>query len=228
MKKKIFLAGIVLASLSLTSATVALAVDGLAGPNGQQKKELGAMRADLQQGRQEIKDLRAENKEQNIEQKCAMIQNRIAERNTTLESNKEKHMSVYVNMKARIEKFVARLSSEGYDVSKLKADLLVLDGKILKIKTDLATQNAKMNETKDFACGHSDGDFKGKLTEARTMMQAIHLEAMEIRKFVQTTIRPDIQALRSQKVETKKDNSTVNTPVTSIEKPAVVSGEAVL
>lgn len=163
----------------------------------EQRKAFEEKRAAMQVSRQEETEKR-------VAEKCAMIQAKIAERNTKFEGNKAKHTAVYSNMTERISKFITRLSGEGYDVSKVKADLEILKEKISKLESDLATQNAKMNETKDFACGHSDGDFKGKLVEARTMMQTIHAEAMEVRKFVQTTIRPDIQALRTQKVETKK------------------------
>lgn len=220
-----------------STATGSVTTNNAAGLREQRMKDIEARRAEMQKngqairdqraemqnGRQELKDQRQENREQNVEQKCAMIQAKITERNSKFEENKDKHTAVYTNMKERISKFITRLSGEGYDVSKIQADLGTLDGKISKLEADLATQNSKMNETKDFACGHSDGDFKGKLGEARIMMQAIRQEAMEVRQFVQTTLRPDIQALRKQKIEAKKDSQTPNPPIAGNTGAAVIN-----
>lgn len=215
MKKNIFVFGLAIVALSLANVALAASTEGAddsATQSSRQeiKDERGKLRDQIKEDRAQIKEQRVENREQNMEQRCSMIQNKIAERNSKFEENKSKHTAVYDNMTDRISKFITRLSGEGYDVSKIQADLTILKEKISKIEADLAAQNSKLNETKEFACGHSDGDFKGKLTEARTMMVSIHKEAMEIRKFVQTTLRPDIQALRNQKIDAKKDAGTSN------------------
>jgi uncharacterized protein YdhG (YjbR/CyaY superfamily) len=146
-------------------------------------------------------------KDEMLAQKCAKIQERVAERSSNFEGIKEKHMSVYKNMADRISKFIDRLSGQGYDVSKIQADLVVLNEKIQKFSTDFSAQTAKLGETKDFACGHSDGEFRGKLAEARTEMQAVRADAADIRNYMSATVRPDILALKEQKKET---NATVN------------------
>jgi len=145
-----------------------------------------------------------EKREESLEEKCLRIQEKVQERSGNLEDAKEKHMAVYENMTERISKFIEKLSTDGYDVAKIEADLVVLQEKIQSFSDDFAAQSSKLAETKDLACGHSDGEFKGKLIEARLAVKMSHTDAMEIRKYVQNTLRVDIQALRSQKIETVK------------------------
>lgn len=210
MKKKIFVFGLVIVAFSLTSMALAASTEGIddfATQSNRQgiKDERGNLSDKIKKDSAQINEQRTENREQNMEQRCAAVQNRIAERNSKFEENKSKHTAVYNNMTDRISKFITRLSGEDYDVSKIQADLTILKEKISKIEVNLAAQNSKLNETKEFACGHSEGDFKDKLTKTKTMMASIHQEAMDIRMFVQTTLRADIQSLRNQKIEEKKD-----------------------
>jgi len=224
MKKKLLFA-LAIASLAMTS--VAFAED-VTTTSETSKTNLQTQREELRGRRAEIRDERVASAEErqtarqakrdeSIEQRCARIQERVMERSANFEGRKNGHMAVYENMTNRISKFIERLSGQGYDVSKIQADLVVLKEKIQKFSTDFAAQAAKLGETKNLACGHSDGEFRSGLLGVRTMMQGVRADAMDIRKYMLNTVRPDIQALRKQKIEEKK---VVNTDkATEVEKP---------
>lgn len=214
MKKKLLIL-LAIVALSISSVALAQENENESESNEAQKTSWQEKRDEMEKKREEIKTEKKakleerqnemkQEKEEKLAERCAKIQEKVQERSGNLDSIKEKHMSVYQNMTDRISKFIERLSGQGYDVSKIQADLVVLKEKIQKFSDDFSAQATKLGETKDLACGHSDGEFKGKLVEARKMMKTVHADAMDIRTYVRTVVRVDIQALRNQKVEDKK------------------------
>jgi len=143
-------------------------------------------------------------KMETAEERCARITKNIEKRTENFEENKNKHYSAYKNLKDRIEKFVAKLSAKGYSIDDLAADLSVLDTKIQKFNTSYAAYQAKLGETKEYACGHSDEDFKVKLAEARTLLKTVREDSKDIKNYYLNTIRPDLKEIRKQKLETKE------------------------
>ena len=203
MKKSLWM---VLAIAAMTTSSIALANQTITTTKTKEDMEAtrtaawGAKQDELKQKETNRIEMQAKQEEMQA-QKCARIQERVSERTGKVNDVKEKHMSVYKNMVNRISKFIERLSGQGYDVSKIEADLVVLNEKIQKFSTDYSAQTMKLGETKQFACDRSDDEFKSKLTEVRKMSELVRADAMEIRKYMQETVRVDIQALRKQKIE---------------------------
>jgi hypothetical protein len=202
MRKKILLLLVIfsLAALSWVSDT-----QGFLKTTAEMKAERDQIKTEKMDNQQQRQEERTQLKEKSIEERCAMIQERIQNRIGNFDNGNEKHMAVYKNMVDRISKFIEKLSGAGYDTSKVKADLEVLEGMIAQFSADKDARLAKLNETKGFACGHSDGEFKAKLLEARKALQLVHQDAMDIRKYMLNTVRPDIQALKKQKVDAKNN-----------------------
>ncbi|EKE10667.1 MAG: hypothetical protein ACD_15C00217G0015 [uncultured bacterium] len=195
MKKNLLLLAI-FSLLSFAGASSAQAI--------MTEEERTAKKSEIKAAREEKREEMIQKKEEKVEKRCAKVQEKIQSRIENFGDGKEKHMAVYKNMVDRISKFIERLSAEGYDTSKVKADLEVLKGKIEKFSTDKDARLARLDETKNYACGKSDGEFKAKLAEARTALKLVHADAADIRKYMLNTVRPDIQALKKQKIETKK------------------------
>lgn len=210
--KKSLLVSLVAASMAMSGVAFAQDETVTQNPDWQARQEKREeVRAGKKTAIEDRKEERQQKREETREQRCARIQERITERASNFEDRKEKHFSVYSNMTDRISKFIEKLSDQGYDVSKIKADLAVLEEKIQKFSTDYAAQAAKVGETKNLVCGNSDGEFKNGLVQSRTMLKAVHDDAADIRKYMLTTVRPDIQALRQQKVEVKNTVTTTAT-----------------
>lgn len=133
--------------------------------------------------------------------RCAKIQEKIAAKSVGFDENKDRHYNAYKNLRDRMEKLVARLEAKGYDVADLKDDLSVLDTKIQKFADDYVAYQAKLGETKDYACGHSNGEFKTKLQEARAFLRTVREDSKDIKSYYLNTIKPELKEIRKQKVE---------------------------
>lgn len=142
-----------------------------------------------------IKEIRKGNVQQRCEKRTQVIDARISKFNT----NKEKHINNYNSMKQKLTNLIAKLQAKGYDVSKLQADGKTWDEKVKKYAADYAAFIAKMTETKNYVCGESEGNFASALNQARQLLVVVKQSALDMRTFHLTVIRPDMQALRSQK-----------------------------
>jgi hypothetical protein len=154
---------------------------------------------------------RATNLKQKIQerwnQRCDVLESRIELRLTRYNNNKERHLNIYNKMKETMNKFIERLREKGYNVSQLETDLATWQTKIDQFKTDYATYIQKLEATKNYACGESEGKFVQALAESRTALRTVHQDILDIRLYYQQTIRKDLQALRNQKTTT---NTNIN------------------
>jgi chromosome segregation ATPase len=163
----------------------------------------------LEKWKQEKERLREEFKEKFTEERCARIQKRIEERTSNFDEREGKHKKVYENLVNRINKFITRFETANLDTANLKSYLATLQEKIDKFSTDYAAYIAKLKESKNFTCGHSEGEFKGVLVDARAELKLVHEDAAGIRTYMRDTIIPEIKALKDKmpKNEEKSDDN---------------------
>lgn len=194
--------------------------------NIQQKQELvRQQRSELQKRMEEKKKLRDEFKEKFTKERCVRIQDRVQNKTARFDDNKERHMAVYKNLKNRLTKFVEKLDAKGYDTSKLKEDLKVLDAKIAQFAKDYASYAAKLKESKILTCGHSEGEFRGTMVDARSLLKIVHQDAQDIRTYMRTVIHKDLQDIRGQK-KNKSENQTSSTG-TGVSNESVIPSETI-
>jgi hypothetical protein len=174
----------------------------------ERKANLETRKAELKTAQDEKMKLRQEFKTKLTEERCARIQERVDSKIALFEEKKKSHAAVYENIKKRISAVIEKASAKGYDTAELKSDLTVLEEKIATFTNDYASYLSKIKGSKNFTCGHSEGDFKGELVEARALLKTVHTDAQDIRNYVKNTIKPAIKALKDQKVESNTDTDT--------------------
>lgn len=231
MKKKTF---VILLSLMLAvSFSVALAEEnkGESQSTREQKKaELEQKKAQWKAEREEWKTERQQElekakarkeefkamREKFTAERCARIQERVNNRIENFGSGKEKHMSAYNNLLNRIDKFIARFeafnttSPTKLDLTEIKADRAQLTVLIANFKTSYTEYVAKISATKNLTCGHSEGEFRSALVDARTYLKTVHDNAAAIRTFVRETVLPDLLELKKQVAEIKGEAADEN------------------
>lgn len=159
----------------------------------------------LQQRLGEKKNLLAEFKNKFTEDRCAKIQERVQERTSHFDERENAHHKVYVNLVNRIKKFTDQFRAAGINTDKLDGYLVVLQGEITTFEGNYATYIAKLKASKSLTCGHSEGEFKGALVDARAELKLVHEDAAAIRTYVRTVILPEIKFLKAQMPE-EQDN----------------------
>ena len=157
---------------------------------------------------QQKQQLISEKKEKIEAAKCANIEQKIQSRISKFNAGKVRRISAFNNMKRRLTVLEVKLAAKGYDTSKLKADLAVLNSKIDKFLTDYAANNAALSETKKFACGKSEGEFRAQLLESKDLLATVHADSKDIKEYYANTVKPDLQEIKKQTPTTKQSNGT--------------------
>ena len=157
--------------------------------------------------RQNIKD----QKQQNAQAHCDLINQRITERLNNFQSKQNGDETIFGNIYQRLTNIATRLKGDNLDTTKLTADLATLKMKIDKVNTDYASVISALKETQGLTCGQSQGQFMGKLGVARQILQTVRQDRLDVRSYIQGTVRPDIMALRQQLVKQEKTNNSAGT-----------------
>ena len=173
--------------------TVAIALLLAPLPVSAQRQTERSARPDIQRTAQPDK---RQEKERLTEEKCQRIGQRLDERLTKLTEREGKHVERYQRQQQRVKTIVDKLAAEGFDVTQLRTDEQALVAKITQLKADFDAYLGKLRESKNFTCGHSEGEFKARLQEARALHARVKADAKDIREYFKNTIRADIRALR--------------------------------
>lgn len=145
---------------------------------------------------------------QQVGQACSIFGDKVDIKIGNYDLRKTKHQTVYDNLKSRLINLSEKLTAKGYDTSDLKADLVVLDQKIKKFVTDYQAYVDKLKATKQYTCGESKGQYRTAFKDAKTALVAVRKDASDIRSYFVNTIKPDLIAIRAQKVNANGDNAS--------------------
>ncbi len=137
----------------------------------------------------------AVNKTLNWTLRCEAVNHEIDRRITHYE-NKDMQSTRFVKLNESLQMLITKAQSKGLNTSLLEADLLVLNEKIATFQDDYALFIQKLKDTKNYTCGHSEGQFKAALNESKVQLRIVHQDAKDIKEFVGTTIKEDISFLR--------------------------------
>lgn len=141
--------------------------------------------------------------------KCEKAVAKVATRLEKVEQYKTAHMKAYGNLTDRLTALVAKLKLKGYDATELEADFSVLKDKIQKFSDDYAVCKSKIEELNSWDCTNKYSEFKDKLKANRQALKTVHQDSKAIRAYYAAEIKPDIKAIRQQKVDSGTGSDTV-------------------
>jgi hypothetical protein len=148
-------------------------------------------------------------RQQTQEERAKRITERIELIIARFNNNKERHIATYNAVKDKLQAAIAKLEANGYDVSKLKADLQTLDGMVVKFGQDYAAMIDLLRAAEQYAPYESQGQFLQAIQQARARMKVVRQDILDVRNYYQTVMRHDIQSVRSQKPQSSGPASSV-------------------
>jgi hypothetical protein len=129
--------------------------------------------------------------------RCAAINNRVEGLISHYNTN-EQRVERFSRLTDLLQNLTARIESRGYNVSTLQADQVILDTKIAKFQEDYSVFIDKLENTRNFTCGHSEGQFQSALNESKAQLKIVKADAEDIQQFFKTTIKQDVQTIQNQ------------------------------
>jgi chromosome segregation ATPase len=153
-------------------------------------------RLEVQQKAREIR-ARASSTGEGTDRVCTALNNRIDARLSSFSSRYEDHKTRYDAHKVKLLQISSKLEAAGIATTKLNADIVLLEGKIAKFETDHAKVKAALENTKNYACGGTDGEFKSSVEAIREAQKEVAKDAHDIFQFIKGTLKRDIIELKA-------------------------------
>src|SRR3989338_8426934 len=121
--------------------------------------------------------------EKNESVRCAAVLKRVEGRISQYEEDRDKHYARFDNFRDKVAESTDKAEAKGFNVTQLRTDIANLEDKISKLKTDYALFIEKLKNTRNFTCGHSQGEFQASLKEAKDQLKIVKQDAEDIQKF---------------------------------------------
>lgn len=102
------------------------------------------------------------------------------------------------NFYDKLGKLIADFKAKNYDTGKLETDQAILKTKMDGCKSAFGLFIDKLQATKNFACGESQGQFRTALQAAVSEMVKAQAACKDARSFIGTVVKADLKSLRSQ------------------------------
>lgn len=141
----------------------------------------------------------------NFSAKCGVLNNRIDVKINAFNNGQVRRVNSYNNVMNTLNRISARLTAGGVDASTINADLASLNTSVQKFDSDYALFIQDLENTKNFTCGHSQGEYVGALGIARDQMKVVNADAKEVKTAVEK-VRADVEALRDVKLQNRINN----------------------
>lgn len=135
--------------------------------------------------------------EAKIQEVCTKIQNRVDDRVSNYNAYSANVDSQLEKLETRLKEVSAKLKTNGADTTTLDAHINTLLAKKNQLRTDKAAFISKLTESKQFACGASQGQFKTTMEAARGLHKKVMADRKDIKQFVEGTLKPTLQGLKS-------------------------------
>lgn len=151
-----------------------------------------------QQERMERIEGRQERISQTVENRCELLTGRIENRINRFNTLKDERTERYNNVLDRLAIINEKLQNEGYDTSEVEANWQTMNGLVQNYSVAYQEFIAALEDTKQYACGESEGAFRDELDQAQEELKDVRDIGFEIRSFYINTLKPSVIALRNQ------------------------------
>jgi septation ring formation regulator EzrA len=139
-----------------------------------------------------------------IKERCSPAQGKISALSGRVKGIETSRIEVYNGVIARLGTLQTKLTNQGANTAGLQAEITELKAKVATYTTDIAAYKQTVADLATMDCSADPAAFKASLEAARASLVVVRQDAVNIRKYVQDTIKPTLQEIRSKLTSTKQ------------------------
>lgn len=140
-----------------------------------------------------------------IQSKCKAAQGKVSSVEGRIKGLETSRAQVYKNIINRLTKLSEKLKAKEVDTTELNADIVVLQEKMTKLNTDLAEFKQIVGDLAAMDCATDPDGFNAALEAARTARQQVHQDGLDVRAYINDTIKPLLKTIREQLATTETE-----------------------
>lgn len=147
---------------------------------------------------QETKEQIQENREVRTAERCSLATSRIDLWTSRYSNNKSRFVKVVEQAQETTDQVVARAKANGKNTAELEAAVTEFRRLSDIALADYDKLMSDLNNTKQYACGESEGAFAEAMNVARQQSMTTRQHSLDARLYYQNTVRPAAKALLNQ------------------------------
>lgn len=152
------------------------------------RQKIGSMAGQMREMR--------EIKKENMSDRCKIIVGKISRITSSAQMGIGGRQKAFNAIADRLDKLSKNLAEKGADTTELDAALATLNDKIATLETDYQTFIDKLDNTQQYECGNSQGEFKSETSEAAAAFQQVQKDKLDIEAFLKGDVKSELEALR--------------------------------
>lgn len=165
------------------------------------QEERAARQEHIEETRAKVQETRAQvqtNREARVETRCNLSTQRIELWTSRYANNQSRFQKIEERVGQTVDTVIERAKAAGKDTSELEAAVATYKTKVDMASAEYSTLISLLNDTKQYACGESEGAFKDALSKAKTQMTKTRQSVLDARTYYQQSVRTAAQALLQQ------------------------------
>jgi hypothetical protein len=174
--------------LSPASAQALSSTDS-ASPQTIRERVRQQIQTDVQPTRQAVKEQVQERVQARAEAVCENVTARIENRINQYEQNRDKWMTHHQGVVKRLNSLADKLESRSCDVTIIRNDIQKYQLLVSDFAAAFRLFHDSLNDSRQYACGESQGQFADKLKQARTEVQAVRTSGAALKDFFNATLK---------------------------------------
>lgn len=135
------------------------------------------------------------------QQRCDSMTAKVNTINARYNTNQERYTKTFQNIADKVDGFVTRLKANGVDVVLLEQDMVRVREMIQNVNQYYNSFQKGLENSNQFVCGQSQGDYVRELSQAREQLRLTRQEMIQLREFIRTNIRVDLELIKSEIAE---------------------------
>lgn len=162
----------------------------------EQREEAQQNREDLQEDvEQRVEDIQNLWNER-VETRCSIVTTRVDSITARYSDNQLRYVNRYNNLIERLDNLVATLNERDVDPLDLPELLTEMQGLVDQFNSEMNETISILNESKELACGESEGAYREKIQEARIALLDARSTGIEINNFFLITISDELEEIK--------------------------------
>jgi len=142
--------------------------------------------------------------------KCKPAQALVGAADKVDKANIIPRQSSYKKIVEKVQKLIDRLKADGKDTAAIEAALTTLSQKIDAFNADVTAYQQTISDLKELDCTADPAAFQAALLEARTQRETARTAAIDIRTFINSTLKTALQAVKTSLKTTKTTDTGGN------------------
>lgn len=199
---KLIMAGVLAVVLLIPATVYALTSSDSANPQNLRDRVRHQIQTQAEPTGEAVREQTQTRVQEPVDAACQNVSARMQNRINQYEQNRDKWMTRHQGVIKRLNSLADKLEAQGCNAATIKTDAEKYQVLVSNFAAAFRLFHETINGSRGYICGQSDGQFFGKLRQAKNELQTVRTSASALQDFFQNTLRLHLRQVSQTCTET--------------------------